>query len=196
MGTTAKALSTSLLSLPKCFYFHRPLSFSLPLRVYRPSHRVLIHKFRPLCTAAPAATPAVEEAEPLQPLKHSILLERLRQRHLKDSPQPSKSAAAAAPPQRIRRDAEESESPRRKKGGAAEMASGFEELGLSEEVMAALGEMGIATPTEIQCIGIPAVLDGRSVVLGSHTGSGKTLAYLLPLVQVQSSCIFAFCMIG
>lgn len=78
----------------------------------------------------------------------------------------------------------ESEIPRRKKGSAAEMASSFDELGLSEEVMAALGEMGITAPTEIQCIGIPAVLDGKSVVLGSHTGSGKTLAYLLPLVQL------------
>lgn len=50
--------------------------------------------------------------------------------------------------------------------------------------MAALGEMGISKPTEIQCVGVPAVLDGTSVVLGSHTGSGKTLAYLLPLVQL------------
>ncbi|KZV54499.1 DEAD-box ATP-dependent RNA helicase 39 [Dorcoceras hygrometricum] len=51
--------------------------------------------------------------------------------------------------------------------------------------MGALGEMGISCPTEIQCIGIPAVLKGTSVVLGSHTGSGKTLAYLLPLVQLM-----------
>lgn len=65
-----------------------------------------------------------------------------------------------------------------------EMVSSFWELGLSKEVMGALGEMGISEPTEIQCIGIPAVLEGKSVVLGSHTGSGKTLAYLLPLVQV------------
>lgn len=50
--------------------------------------------------------------------------------------------------------------------------------------MAALGEMGISKPTEIQCVGVPAVLAGTSVVLGSHTGSGKTLAYLLPLVQL------------
>lgn len=64
------------------------------------------------------------------------------------------------------------------------MDSSFEELGLSEEVMGVLGEMGITVPTEIQCIGIPAVLKGKSVVLGSHTGSGKTLAYLLPLAQV------------
>ena len=36
----------------------------------------------------------------------------------------------------------------------------------------------------IQCFGAPAVLEGRSVALGSHTGSGKTLAYMLPLVQL------------
>lgn len=64
------------------------------------------------------------------------------------------------------------------------MVSSFEELGLSEEVMAAVRETGISVPTEIQCIGVPAVLEGRSVVLGSHTGSGKTLAYMLPLVQL------------
>lgn len=50
--------------------------------------------------------------------------------------------------------------------------------------MAALEEMGISVPTEIQCIGIPSVLEGTSVVLGSHTGSGKTLAYLLPIAQL------------
>lgn len=60
----------------------------------------------------------------------------------------------------------------------------FGELGLSEEVLEALREMGIQVPTEIQSIGIPAVLEGKTVVLGSHTGSGKTLAYMLPLAQV------------
>lgn len=60
----------------------------------------------------------------------------------------------------------------------------FGGLGLTEEVLAAVREMGIEVPTEIQCIGIPAVLEGKTVVLGSHTGSGKTLAYMLPLAQV------------
>ena len=64
------------------------------------------------------------------------------------------------------------------------MVASFEELGMSEEVMGAVREMSIEVPTEIQGIGIPAVLEEKSVVLGSHTGSGKTLAYLLPLVQV------------
>ncbi|GFP78998.1 dead-box ATP-dependent RNA helicase 39 [Phtheirospermum japonicum] len=191
MGTTAKAISFSLLSLPKRFSSCRPLFFSVPFRIHTPTHRVVVlHNFRPLCTATAAAEPAVDETEtPLQPIKHSILLERLRQRHLKDSTGTPKSSAASAasPPSTGSKKGKygENEGPRRKKGGAAEMgSSSFEELGLSEEVMGALGEMGITVPTEIQSIGIPAVLNGKSVVLGSHTGSGKTLAYLLPLVQL------------
>ncbi|GJS73629.1 DEAD-box ATP-dependent RNA helicase 39 [Tanacetum coccineum] len=62
---------------------------------------------------------------------------------------------------------------------------GFKELGLSDEVLEALEEeMGISVPTKIQGVGIPEVIQGKSVVLGSHTGSGKTLAQLLPLVQL------------
>lgn len=64
-------------------------------------------------------------------------------------------------------------------------ATCFEDLGFNEEVLSALKEMNISVPTEIQYIGVPAMMQGRSVVLGSHTGSGKTLAYLLPLVQVS-----------
>lgn len=72
----------------------------------------------------------------------------------------------------------------KKKKSEEVLESSFEELGLSEEAMGALEEMGISAPTEIQSIGIPAVLEGKNVVLGSHTGSGKTLAYMLPLAQV------------
>ncbi|GJV78153.1 DEAD-box ATP-dependent RNA helicase 39, partial [Tanacetum coccineum] len=62
---------------------------------------------------------------------------------------------------------------------------GFKELGLSDEVLEALEEeMGISVPAKIQGVGIPEVIQGKSVVLGSHMGSGKTLAQLLPLVQV------------
>ncbi|KAI7990969.1 DEAD-box ATP-dependent RNA helicase 39 [Camellia lanceoleosa] len=55
---------------------------------------------------------------------------------------------------------------------------------LKDSSSGALVELGISVPTEIQSIGIPAVLEGKSVVLGSHTGSGKTLAYMLPLAQL------------
>ncbi|KAF7140437.1 hypothetical protein RHSIM_Rhsim06G0092900 [Rhododendron simsii] len=73
---------------------------------------------------------------------------------------------------------------KKKKSEVEVLASSFEELGLTEETMGALEEMGISAPTEIQSIGIPCVLKGKSVVLGSHTGSGKTLAYMLPLAQL------------
>jgi len=67
---------------------------------------------------------------------------------------------------------------------SVKMASTFGEMGLDEELIKALEEMQIESPTEIQCMGIPAVLQGQSIVMGSHTGSGKTLAYMLPIVQV------------
>ncbi|VVA35182.1 PREDICTED: DEAD-box ATP-dependent RNA [Prunus dulcis] len=59
----------------------------------------------------------------------------------------------------------------------------FGGLGLTEKVLAAVRKMGIEVPIEIQCIGIPMVLEGKTVVIGSHTGSSKTLAYMLPLAQ-------------
>lgn len=64
------------------------------------------------------------------------------------------------------------------------MLNSFGELGLSEEVIEAVEEMGAFVPTEIQCVGIPAVFEGKSVVMSAQPNSGRTLAYLLPLVQV------------
>ncbi|XP_010681406.1 DEAD-box ATP-dependent RNA helicase 39 [Beta vulgaris subsp. vulgaris] len=151
-------------------------SKSYPLRKLTFPHRVLLG-FRPLCSS----TTIVEAEELSNPSKQSILLERLRVRHLKDglkTPEfktlPSKSSS------NLVNNGESANKISNKKG----LASNFGELGLSEEVMGALEEMGISVPTEIQCVGIPAVLERNSVVLGSHTGSGKTLAYMLPIVQL------------
>ena len=69
----------------------------------------------------------------------------------------------------------------------AAVNSAFEALGLTSELLAAVNELGLKEPTEIQALGIPAALRGESLVMASHTGSGKTLAYLLPLVQVGPS---------
>ncbi|CAN1234651.1 DEAD-box ATP-dependent RNA helicase 39 [Linum perenne] len=46
--------------------------------------------------------------------------------------------------------------------------------------------MGVRIPDEIQCVGIPAILEGKSVVLSCEDGDGggRTLAYLLPLIQL------------
>ncbi|CAO2185966.1 unnamed protein product [Urochloa humidicola] len=130
-----------------------------------------------LSTAAPTLTPT---SGPPPPPRHELLLERLRLRHLKDASSPG---SPNLPPRGKARGGERT-AQHLQQGKRAEAAESFEELGLGEEVLAALGEMGISKPTEIQCVGVPAVLDGTSVVLGSHTGSGKTLAYLLPLVQL------------
>ncbi|KAG2384492.1 DEAD-box ATP-dependent RNA helicase [Vigna angularis] len=166
-GATGRTLFTFSLSSSSSYSsFTRFLAKRVPLRKALP----LLPRFRPLCSVA--AAPETADA------KHSLLLERLRARHLRDAariaPEPRKKARGAA--------VAEAEKERAKK--EKKVVASFEELGVSEEVMAAVSEMGIDVPTEIQGIGIPAVLEEKSVVLGSHTGSGKTLAYLLPLVQL------------
>lgn len=114
-------------------------------------------------------------------MKHSILLERLRLRHLKES---AKLPQTRDPKRVSAAETENEDGLKKKKKKEKSVVGSFAELGLSEEVMGAVKEMGIEVPTEIQCIGVPAVLEGKNVVLGSHTGSGKTLAYMLPLVQL------------
>ncbi|KFK32050.1 hypothetical protein AALP_AA6G193600 [Arabis alpina] len=167
VGASRTILSLSLSS--SLFTFSR-IPHVIPfLRLHKPSSR-FYHVFRPLCAVtAPTET---NIADPDQ-LKHTILLERLRLRHLKDSSKPQLRPSIVG--------IDEDNSNRKKK----KLVENFEELGLSEEVMGALQELNIEVPTEIQCIGIPAVMERKSVVLGSHTGSGKTLAYLLPIVQLM-----------
>ncbi|KAL3513982.1 hypothetical protein ACH5RR_026699 [Cinchona calisaya] len=189
--TAATLFSFSLLSSTKHFsLLHKPLS---PLLHPPPPNRVFLG-FRPLCSTTTTTTTtttitAPKSEESLQPIKHSILLERLRVRHLKDSAktatttQPGKNSKAESLGAKSEIGENEGGLKRNKKKNEV-LVSSFEELGLTEEVRGALEEMNISVPTEIQCIGIPAVLAEKSVVLGSHTGSGKTLAYMLPLVQL------------
>ncbi|XP_050211735.1 DEAD-box ATP-dependent RNA helicase 39 [Mercurialis annua] len=179
-GTSRTLLILTLSSTTKtyCFPF---------LKLPKPTRLLLGSNYRHLCTtttipSATAAETATTLSDPDQ-AKHSILLERLRVRHLKspsNTPQPKiQSLPKIAVDVAREKDDSFKKSKREKK-----IVGSFEELGLTEEVMAAVRELGIEVPTEIQCIGIPSVLDGKSVVLGSHTGSGKTLAYMLPLVQL------------
>ena len=62
--------------------------------------------------------------------------------------------------------------------------SSFGGLKLQQPLLAALEELELSEPTEIQRAAIPAVLGGHDVVIASETGSGKTLAYLLPMVDI------------
>jgi len=60
----------------------------------------------------------------------------------------------------------------------------FSDLGLNKEIIAALHDMDIKQPTNIQAQAIPPMLKGKHCMCVAETGSGKTLAYLLPIMQL------------
>ncbi|MEM7434713.1 MAG: DEAD/DEAH box helicase [Myxococcota bacterium] len=59
----------------------------------------------------------------------------------------------------------------------------FEELGLHEDVLKALSELGWDTPTPVQRDSYPIVVEGNDVIVQSRTGTGKTGAFGIPLVD-------------
>jgi ATP-dependent RNA helicase DeaD len=66
--------------------------------------------------------------------------------------------------------------------------STFADLGLAEDILAALRDVGYESPSPIQEQAIPVLLDGRDVIGQAQTGTGKTAAFGLPMIQgVESS---------
>jgi len=63
---------------------------------------------------------------------------------------------------------------------------GFEDLGLSPEVLRAVTESGYATPTPIQAQGIPLVLKRLDMIGIAQTGTGKTASFTLPMIEMLS----------
>ncbi|MBN6777079.1 DEAD/DEAH box helicase [Pseudoclavibacter alba] len=59
----------------------------------------------------------------------------------------------------------------------------FEDLGLGQNIVGALADLGAAHPFPIQVATIPDVLGGRDVLGRGRTGSGKTIAFGAPLVE-------------
>nr|AAD02177.1 RNA helicase [Trichormus variabilis] len=59
----------------------------------------------------------------------------------------------------------------------------FSHLGLSNEIINAVTELGYTKPTPIQMQSIPAVLSGRDLLRGAQTGTGKTASFTLPLLH-------------
>jgi ATP-dependent RNA helicase DeaD len=59
----------------------------------------------------------------------------------------------------------------------------FVELGLSPELLTALGTLGYEEPTAIQREAIPPLLAGKDLIGQAATGTGKTAAFALPLLQ-------------
>lgn len=59
----------------------------------------------------------------------------------------------------------------------------FSELGLSDDIIKGISEMGFEDAFPIQEAAIPVLLTGRDVVGQAHTGSGKTAAFALSMLQ-------------
>ncbi|MDQ3279483.1 MAG: DEAD/DEAH box helicase, partial [Bacteroidota bacterium] len=61
----------------------------------------------------------------------------------------------------------------------------FSELGLNEQLLASVEELGFTQPTTIQEKAIPVLLSGTKDFIGlAQTGTGKTAAFGLPLLQL------------
>ena len=59
----------------------------------------------------------------------------------------------------------------------------FEDLGLGENVLAAVHQMGYTEATPVQEQAIPLVLAGHDVIAAAQTGTGKTAAFTLPVLD-------------
>jgi ATP-dependent RNA helicase RhlE len=59
----------------------------------------------------------------------------------------------------------------------------FKDLGLAKPLLTALTEEGYTTPTPIQALAIPTVLEGRDLLGIAQTGTGKTAAFALPILH-------------
>src|SRR5215210_2401931 len=63
------------------------------------------------------------------------------------------------------------------------MTATFKDLGLSEDILSALADVGYESPSPIQEQAIPHLLGGHDVIGQAQTGTGKTAAFGLPMVQ-------------
>ncbi|GAB3372140.1 DEAD/DEAH box helicase [Azotobacter armeniacus] len=59
----------------------------------------------------------------------------------------------------------------------------FASLGLSEALVRAVEAAGYAQPTPVQQRAIPAVLQGRDLMVAAQTGTGKTGGFALPVLE-------------
>jgi len=65
---------------------------------------------------------------------------------------------------------------------------GFDTLGLPENLLSAVNELGFESATPIQAKTIPSLLDGYDVLGEAQTGTGKTAAFSLPaLTKIDAS---------
>ena len=60
----------------------------------------------------------------------------------------------------------------------------FEDMGLREEILKALKNLGFEAPSEVQKEVIPEIINKKDIVVKSQTGSGKTASFGIPLCEL------------
>ena len=61
---------------------------------------------------------------------------------------------------------------------------GFDRLGLADDVLAAIKDMGFEEPSQIQAQIIPTLMLGNDAIGQAQTGTGKTLAFGAPMMSI------------
>ena len=59
----------------------------------------------------------------------------------------------------------------------------FGELGLSDAVLRAIGDLGYEEPTPVQAQAIPFMMRGEDIIAQAQTGTGKTAAFAIPIME-------------
>ncbi len=62
----------------------------------------------------------------------------------------------------------------------------FADIGLSDELLAAVTAKGYDTPTAIQAQAIPSILMMKDIIGIAQTGTGKTGSFVLPMIDILS----------
>jgi ATP-dependent RNA helicase DDX24/MAK5 len=57
-------------------------------------------------------------------------------------------------------------------------------IGISQDILSAISNLGYAKPTSIQEQAIPPILEGEDVIGKAVTGSGKTLSFGIPIMEM------------
>jgi ATP-dependent RNA helicase DeaD len=70
---------------------------------------------------------------------------------------------------------------------SAPRAPRFEDMGLEQEVLQALTDMGYTQPTPVQAAVFEHAAAGRDIMVQSRTGTGKTAAFGIPIVHKLSA---------
>jgi len=78
---------------------------------------------------------------------------------------------------------------RKSKDNIMENTIKFSDLGISEEILRAVEELGYTQPSPIQQQAIPFVLQGRDVIGQAQTGTGKTAAFATPIIDLVDADI-------